>query len=534
MTWIVIGREKDKVKLVSKTTTKALLPKGSYLTITEPDDCKFILRVEDSYQDFPYSPSPMIVDMELEPLKQDQKCQNIVYALPIKDLNERKDGLINFIKPLSTARRSNQEEVNLAMGYEEENKDMFTGPKVFLATIHGTQNQILTDDDGNMLTAYFPKDFFYHQILVCGKTGSGKTVCTKNFAQHFVEKMGGAVLAINVKEFDFLTMDKPSNDLTEQIKKEWDFLGEKAKGLRNFAIYYPSIIQKRNIKQVNSDLCTPITLDVTAIEPNSLNGILQNVSDIGAQYLPDIFRYWKEDVVSKKETSYFKFNNFVEWFAEINKRDKNDNKNLYPIKNSRGDKTEVPLHSGTATNILRNLNISKEYFDDKNAKALNGEDILDSGMMSVIDIEKEEAKIFGSILLRHLLQKIVELKSSGTKMVPVLIIIDEVHQFYNTESSKEALGALDTICRQGRSQEIAVIFSSQNPSDIPKGLSNVINTKIFFKSDVGAAKAHGISITDSEMESLKRGYCIANIHDLSQLKVMKFPLSLAGVIKRGE
>ena len=97
-----------------------------------------------------------------------------------------------------------------------------------------------------------------------------------------------------------------------------------------------------------------------------------------------------------------------------------------------------------------------------------------------------------------------------------------MHQFYNTDSSKEALGDLDTICRTGRSKHIGVIFSSQNPTDIPKGLASVINTKIFFKSDISSAKSFGVRVSEEEMESLKKGYAVAIIHELSQLKVLKF------------
>ena len=106
-----------------------------------------------------------------------------------------------------------------------------------------------------------------------------------------------------------------------------------------------------------------------------------------------------------------------------------------------------------------------------------------------------------------------------------------MHQFYNTDSSKEALGDLDTICRTGRSKHIGVIFSSQNPTDIPKGLASVINTKIFFKSDISSAKSFGVRVSEEEMESLKKGYAVAIIHELSQLKVLKFPMSLSGVFE---
>jgi len=533
MKWIVTGPDKDnRVKLISKRGTDGILPKGSYLTIIDETDQNkplFILRVEESSIEYPYSPSHTIIDMDLQGIKADLKWQNHISARIVKDINERNDGLVNPISVLSIARRSNQEEINIAMGYEKCQSDI-SGPKVFLATIHDNKNQILVDESQNCLFTYIQPDFIYHQTLVVGKTGSGKTVATKYLAQYFVEKEQGAVLAINVKDVDFLKMDRLSNETNEQIEKEWRAIGGVAHKIENFKIYYPATTEIKPTKGVNTTLTSPISLDVKTIEPEALNGILRNITDIAAQYLPDIFRYWREDEASKGKNQSVSFNDFVNWFTRIHQRE--DDKNVFPIKNTRGDIGDAPLAHGTAANILRNLNIARAYFDDPNALLLKADDILSRGMMSVIDLEDEKAKTFGSILLRHLLHQIVELKSSNRSNVPVLIIIDEVHQFYNTESSKEALGDLDTICRQGRSQEIGVIFSSQTPADIPKGLSNVINTKLFFKSDASAVKMHGVSVSDSEMQNLKKGFAVVNIHEMPQLKMVKFPLAFAGVIKK--
>lgn len=534
MTWIVIGPDKDnKYKLVSRREEGGLLPKGSYLTIIDTENENkplFILRVEWSVQDYPYSPSPMTVDMDLGKIKADLKWQNIISARVVKDLNERTDGKINVIDVLSIARRSNQREIDISMGYDELNGGMIKGPKVFLATIHDNKNQILVDDDDNYLYTHIPQDFFFYQTLVCGKTGSGKTVSTKYIAQYFVEN-GGAVLAINVKDVDFLKMDKPSDLLTEQIEDEWNAIGESAREIDNFKVYFPATTEIKHTKGVTPRITQPISLDVRTIEPEALTGILQSISDIAAQYLPDIFRYWRTELLDKNRVDEISFNNFVNWFTNINQSE--EDRNRFPIRNLRGDIGDAPLAHGTASNILRNLNSARAYFDDPNAYKLDGRDILQCGMMSVIDLEDEKAKTFGSVLLRHLLHQIVELKSSNSSNIPILIIIDEVHQFYNTESSKEALGDLDTICRQGRSQEIGVIFSSQNPNDIPKGLSNVINTKIFFKSDASAVKYHGVSVSENEMQNLKKGFAVADIHEMPQLKMLKFPLAFAGVVKRG-
>ncbi len=170
-----------------------------------------------------------------------------------------------------------------------------------------------------------------------------------------------------------------------------------------------------------------------------------------------------------------------------------------------------------------------EFFDNEDANTIDFGDILYPGKLSVINVAGEKGIQFGSILLRHLLKRIVMAKSQRISDTPILVVIDEVHQFYNTESSREALGDLDTICRTGRSQKIGVIFASQNQNDIPRGLSNVINTKIFFKSDGISGNLYGVS--SDEIQTLRPGFAVANIHNMSQLRIMKFPLSFSGVIE---
>lgn len=528
MTWIVIGEDKNqRVKLVSSSGTPAILPKGSYLTIVDEKSEKplYILRVEDSATEFPYSPSSFIVDMNIEGLSADRKWQNMLSARIVKDLDERSDGLINPVLPRQKARRSNQEEIDLAMELEDSNTK---GPKVFIATVHDSKNQILIDEKQNYLYTSLNPDFFYHQTLVVGKTGSGKTVATKYLAQYFVEELGGAVLAINVKDVDFLKMDRKSNAITPQIEKEWNSLGESAHGIKNFMVYYPKTIKMKETKGVTKEMTKAISLDVNTIEPDALAGLLRNITDMAAESLPKIFHCWRETEKNKGNKGYISFAAFVNWFTDIHSR--KEEKDHYQALYTTGP-AEIILAHGTVENILRNLNNARDFFDGPSESILNPEDVLTKGMMSVIDLENESAKVFGSVLLRHILHQIVELKSSGLSKIPILIIIDEVHQFYNTTSSKEALGDLDTICRQGRSQKIGVIFSSQTPSDIPSGLSNVINTKLIFKSEASSVKSLGMPISDAEIQTLKKGYACVNIHDMPQLKIVKFPLSFGGVVK---
>lgn len=535
--WIVNKPDKDqRIKLVSKTSERdyaGALPKGSYLTIIDKvGKPQYILAVEDSFEEYPYAPSPFITDLNIDGIDADLKGQNIILAKVVKNLTESENGIIKRPQPRAMARRSNQDEIDLAMAIKENE----TGPEIFLATIFDNENQVLCDDDGKPITTRIKDDFIFYQTMVVGKTGSGKTVATKYLAQYFVEKENpGCVLAINVKDIDFLKMYEASNDINDEICEEWKAIGNEAHRIANFQIFYPSNVPMDISKGINPEYCTGITLNVEDIEPESMTGLLQTITDNAAQNLPDIFRYWRDHQIERRnngKVSDVLFADFLSWFGDIHKTEEKGAKDLYDVKSIRGLVDTVKLASGTAENILRNLRAVSDYFDNENGRRITIEEIMRPDMMSVIDIQDERSKTFGAILLRHLLSLIVKHNSGSSDIVPTMIIIDEVHQFYNTKAAEAALGDLDTICRQGRSQKIGVVFSSQNPNDLPSGLTSVINTKLFFKSDITTLKAHGISVTDSEMQNMSAGYAVVNIHGMSQLKMVKFPLSYSGVVKK--
>lgn len=149
--------------------------------------------------------------------------------------------------------------------------------------------------------------------------------------------------------------------------------------------------------------------------------------------------------------------------------------------------------------------------------------------MSVIDVADNTR--FGAIILRDILKKLNQEKDQHgpSSKVKLLIIIDEVHQFYDSTASRESLTYLDTICRTGRSKDIGVFFASQNPSDMPGGIASVVNTKFFFKTDIQSAKEYGVKVSTDELDGLKSGYAVASIYERPQLRIVKFPLSMSGV-----
>ena len=160
MVWIVADVDRDLVKLVSKQGTDGLLHQGTYLTIEDEKENKnFIVRVEDTNQNNPFKPSPLIVDLDLPTLPHDQSCQNLISATRIVEVPERKDGSSSFIKPQLKARRSNQEEVRMAFGNSND------GIAVFPSTVFSRSIQHLYDSEQNFIHINIPKDVFFYKIL---------------------------------------------------------------------------------------------------------------------------------------------------------------------------------------------------------------------------------------------------------------------------------------------------------------------------------------------------------------------------------
>jgi len=312
MTWVTLDEQNGKIVLVSTRDNDGIIHKGSYLTIEDnhgEESKKFILRVEDTYQNVPYKPSSLLVDMDLESLLPDQKCQNIVYASRIIEHPPRNDGKSSFIRPNMKARKSNQEEIDIAFGNKE-------GIPVFPATVFARSCQNLVDENGNYLHVKIPEDVFFHQMLITGKTGSGKTVAMKYLSQYFVDNFdngrGGAVLAVNVKEEDMLTLNKPSYTTNKQLLKEWRDLGLKPKGIETFRIYVPGDQPIRYSNAVDLNQCEYITLKTSNIDPETMVGLIQNISSLGADQLPAIFRYWQQKIMHDGDT----IADFISYFSQ--------------------------------------------------------------------------------------------------------------------------------------------------------------------------------------------------------------------------
>lgn len=515
--WIVLETTQNGlVKLLSRQTASGIVPIGTFLTIlNDESDNKFIVRIEKSIQEEIFKPSVLLVEANLKLPKSDQKCKNIIHAIRVYEKNLQSDDSSSFIHPGLLARRSTQEEINEALSLEKN------GVPVFLATSLFGCARILKGMNGKLITARIPDDAFYHQMIVAGKTGSGKTTALKYLAQYFVEELNGAVIAVNVKGKDLLYMNKSSKS-SPQVKDEWNYLEKEEHGVSNFSIYVPYKKRPVDLQSVDMSIVRHITLSVDELVPEVLTGLMRNLSDIAESTLPDIFRYWFNEKKKKGD----KFKDFVTYFDALYESATSEG---LPGINQSGSTITYPTARSTYNLIRRELNSISKYFDapeESHAITLKAENLIQKRTMSVLHLTEDIT--FGSILLRDIIKKIREHMTEDYS-TPVLFIIDETHLFYDSKSSKDALDDLSTICRTGRQYRTAIIFASQNPKDIPSELASVVATKIFLQSEKKEANSFGLSIENIDIETLPKGFGVVKINGQPHLKLLKFPMAFGGV-----
>ena len=511
--YIVIEEKNGKYKLISKRgAISGILPIGSYLTV-ELNESIVVLYVVDSGQTEVFTPSYLLADLDLTTYSSDQECKNVVEAIRIHDNSARHDGLIDYIKPQTVARLSTNSEINEAVSSSSN------GVSLFPATYYNNKSMKVKTSGGTNAIINIPFDVFWHQIQITGKTGSGKTVASKYLANNFINNKVdgihyGCVLAVNVKDIDFLQMNLATTTESTETLQEWSELKITPEGCQNYEIFYNGYKDKKfllNMGLEDSSILTPITLSAKNIEPNSLLGIIQNLTNLGVEILPDVFRHWQ---IYDTKTDFHDFlNSFQNMMDE----------GLFLCTDITGKDYSRTVNQSTATAILQRLRSANAFFENENSKFITAKDILKEGKLSVINVQDNID--FGSIILRFILSEILKEKNSGNQ-IPILIIIDEVHSFYNSNSTSATLGDLDTICRIGRSKKIGVIFSTQNVTDLPKGISQVVNSKFEFKSD----EQRNFYSNKIDLSKLKSGYSYAQIHGVPSVNFIKFPVSKNGVI----
>jgi hypothetical protein len=123
--------------------------------------------------------------------------------------------------------------------------------------------------------------------------------------------------------------------------------------VETFRIYYPGHKAPTYSDSVNKHNTVKITLNTASIDPETLTGLVQNISALGADQLPNVFRFWKEEIKESGDT----LNDFLRYFTDPNKNRE------YDTMNSRGEHGLIKMFAATSLTRMsstRQISSSRE------------------------------------------------------------------------------------------------------------------------------------------------------------------------------
>jgi len=131
-------------------------------------------------------------------------------------------------------------------------------------------------------------------------------------------------------------------------------------------------------------------------------------------------------------------------------------------------------------------------FDSPRAEPLPYADLLQPGTTTVIDLSDTDSSVINNLVIANLLYGVQEAQeeayadaeSSGRAPTPVMIIIEEAHEFLSSEriAQMETLfGQVSRLARRGRKRWLGLVFVTQLPHHLPDEVLGLVNNFILHK-----------------------------------------------------
>lgn len=340
--------------------------------------------------------------------------------------------------------------------------------------------------------------------LICGATGTGKTVTLKVLAEHFSD-LGIPVILSDVKG-DLANLINPGSK--EKIQTRLDEM--KIEGFENsgFPIALWDVYGEEGI---------PLRVSISEMGPILLSQILDlNETQFGvlniAFRIADTQGLLLLDLKDLNSMMRYMNDNRVEISKEFG--------NVSPSTVAAIQRKILLLEDlgGSLFFSEPSLNISDLLAEDRNRR----------GMINILSSKKliSNPTIYSMFLLWLLSELYEELPEVGNPEFPKLVFFfDEAHLLFRN-ATKELLDKILQVVRLIRSKGVGVFFVTQNPMDIPDNISSQLGTKIihqlraFSPREIRMIKeiAQGLRNSDNfdleeELQNLRTGEAIITTLD---------------------
>lgn len=131
-------------------------------------------------------------------------------------------------------------------------------------------------------------------------------------------------------------------------------------------------------------------------------------------------------------------------------------------------------------------------FDNPKAQPIPYADLLQPGGATVIDLSDTDSSIINNLVIANLLYGVQEAQEKayseasarGVAPTPVMIIIEEAHEFLSSEriAQMETLfGQVSRLARRGRKRWLGLVFVTQLPHHLPDEVLGLVNNFVLHK-----------------------------------------------------
>ncbi|MBR6381076.1 MAG: DUF853 family protein [Lachnospiraceae bacterium] len=395
------------------------------------------------------------------------------------------------------------------------------------------ENKIWIGNSGDQKICILPQMSNRHG-MICGATGTGKTITLKVLAESFSEA-GVPVFLADVKG-DLAGMCSPGRD-SEDMQKRIERFGLRAAGFSYEA--YPTTFW-----DVYGEMGMPLRTTVSEMGPLLLSRIL-GLNSTQSDLLTILFKIADDEGLLLIDTKDLK--SMLTYVSEHASEYSSTYGNIAKASVNAIIRAIVSLESEGADQFFGEpaLSITDWFMPGAGGK----------GTIQVLDCQKliHSPSMYATFLLWMLSELFEVLPEVGDQEKPKMVFFfDEAHMLFD-DAPKALLSKIEQVVKLIRSKGVGIFFVTQNPRDIPDGVLAQLGNKIehalhaYTPAEQKAAKAAAQSFRENPafdtyktLLELGVGEALVSVLDekgvptvVERVNILP-PISLMGALDDGE
>lgn len=353
---------------------------------------------------------------------------------------------------------------------------------------------------------------------ILGTTGAGKSTTVSGLINQF-QQQGIAAILIDT-EGEYTNMDKPTEK--ENMIKLLQKKDMKADGIKNIHVFHPlgrdtraegktpksefnlkfstlspyaaadilGLTEAQVLRFIKTYDLAKLILKDLKIYPNPSNPNEQNEAIAYDEFesgYPNVTLSLLIDIaglILEKITTGFEWNIHNEY---IKKGKSEVLKRIDAV--TKGQDSEMSWKA--LLGKLGQLNRTK-MFDRQTGKDIPYSELITAGNVSVFDLSDSDSTLINNIVIANILRGVQQAQESayeealqeGKKPTPVVIIIEEAHEFLSKERISKMSNLFEQvarIARRGRKRWLGLMFVTQLPQHLPDEVLGLINSFVLHK-----------------------------------------------------